>query len=192
MMLDLSVIKSLCKKKGVTVKKFAEEIGLTDASVNRTIKNSKTTSDFLEKAAAYFGVSVDVFFGGNDTAPAILRKLVDAFFSEDKQKELVQSFHFISNMMDSLTIDDKDEIFILIDNKFKKIESYRALHYFEKISLNDIEVLSNYMVIDDIKDILRLAILRIVYNREGIEHFVEFWCKWKNRPNPLVTISLAE
>lgn len=192
MMLDLSVIKSLCKKKGVTVKKFAEEIGLTDASVNRTIKNNKTTSDFLEKAAAYFGVSVDVFFGGNDTAPELLRKLVGAFFSEDKQKELLQSYQHICSWMDTLTIDDKDEIFTLIDNKFKKIESYSALHYFEKISLNDVEVLSNYMELKDIKNILRLAILRIVYNRGGFENFVDFWCKWQGKPNPLVKISLAE
>jgi transcriptional regulator with XRE-family HTH domain len=64
--MNLSVIKTLCKQKNITVKEFAQKIGYTEAGISRTIKNNRTTSDFLEKAANFFGVSVGIFFEGAD------------------------------------------------------------------------------------------------------------------------------
>ena len=64
--MNLSVIKTLCKQKNITVKEFAQKIGYTEAGISRTIKNNRTTSDFLEKAANCFGVSVGIFFEGAD------------------------------------------------------------------------------------------------------------------------------
>lgn len=64
--MDLSIIRTLCKEKNITVKEFAKKIGYTEAGISRTIKNNRTTSDFLEKAANFFGVSVGVFFGEKD------------------------------------------------------------------------------------------------------------------------------
>ncbi len=190
MALNLAVIKDLCKQKKITIKEFAKNIGVTETGLSHTIKNNRTTSDFLEKAAKYFGVSVDTFFGKQDFAPEILRKIMDAFLADEKQTELTQSYCFIENMMDSITIDDKDEIFSLIEKRFAKIEPYSVLHYLERISLNDIEVLCNYMETDNVKMILKLVIYRIVYKRDGIEKFAEFWFKAHKEPNRLVPISL--
>jgi len=188
MALDLSVIKTLCKQKKVTSKEFCREIGVTESGLSHAIKNNRTTSDFLEKAAKYFGVSVDTFFGKQDTAIELLRKILDALIAKEKQSELIESYNYIENMMQSINYDDKNEIFELLIRRFNKIESYSILHYLETISINDINILCNYMEIENAKVILRLTIYRIVYKRDGIEHFAEFWFKYHNEPNRLKTL----
>ena len=192
MALDLSVIKTLCKQKKVTSKEFCREIGVTESGLSHAIKNNRTTSDFLEKAARYFGVSVDTFFGKQDTAVGLLRKILDALIKKEKQSELIESYNYIENMMQSINYDDKKEIFDLIQKRFLKIEPYSILHYLEILSENDIVVLCNYMEVENAKIILRLAIYRAIYKTKGIEHFADFWFKYHKLPNRLQTISLKE
>jgi len=111
MKLDLSIIKTLCKQKGVTVKDFALELGFSDASVNRTIKNNATTSDFLEKAANYFNVGVDVFFGGKSKATEILA-ILDSAFADDKKRtdDILTAVNQAAKVFDDMQMNDDPKL----------------------------------------------------------------------------------
>ncbi len=111
MKLDLSIIKTLCRQKGVTVKEFALELGFSDASVNRTIKNNATTSDFLEKAANYFNVGVDVFFGGQSKATEILA-ILDSAFSEDRKRanDAVNAVNQAAKVFEDMQVNDDPKL----------------------------------------------------------------------------------
>lgn len=78
MKLNLSVIKTLCNQKNITLKEFCKQIGVTDTGLSHAIRNNRTTSDFLEKAANYFGVSVGVFFG-EKALPEKIERLISMF-----------------------------------------------------------------------------------------------------------------
>ncbi|MBQ3691538.1 MAG: helix-turn-helix transcriptional regulator [Bacteroidales bacterium] len=88
-MVNLSLIKVLCAEKGVSVRKMAIASGLTQSTVASMIKNNSTTLDNLEKIAAYFGVSVGVFFGEENKAEKILSVLNNAFANDKKRAEEV-------------------------------------------------------------------------------------------------------
>jgi transcriptional regulator with XRE-family HTH domain len=111
MKLDLSIIKTLCRQKGVTVKEFALELGFSDASVNRTIKNNATTVDFLEKAANYFNVGVDVFFGGQSKATEILA-ILDSAFADDKKRtdDILTAVNQAAKVFDDMQMNDDPKL----------------------------------------------------------------------------------
>ena len=51
---------ALCKSKGISLSRAADEIGLSNSTVTKWKKTGATPSgDTLTKVAAYFGVSVD-------------------------------------------------------------------------------------------------------------------------------------
>lgn len=68
--------------------------------------------------------------------------------------------NYIDNMLYSLTVDDKAEIFKLVENQFQKLENLK---------------------INGDKNALKLAIYRTVYKRSGIVGFVNFWQKYKQK-----------
>ena len=58
------IFYELCKIKGVSCKKAAEEIGLSNSITTKWKKTGATPSgETLEKVAAYFGVSTDYLLG---------------------------------------------------------------------------------------------------------------------------------
>lgn len=192
MNLNLSIIKTLCKQKGITVKEFAQKIGLTDASVNRTINNNRTTTDFLEKSATFFNVPLGVFFGESITPKTLLQKNTNILLNVEYKEVLANAFSFIENMMGSITIDDKDEIFNLIKKRFEKIDKYQIFDILSKYTEREFQDLVLYIDEEKDKAVLKLALYRIVYKRSGIEHFADFWFKYNDLPNRLQTISLKE
>ena len=192
MNLNLSIIKTLCKQKGITVKEFAQKIGLTDASVNRTINNNRTTTDFLEKSATFFNVPLGVFFGESITPKTLLQKNTNILLNVEYKEVLENAFSFIENMMGSITIDDKDEIFSLIKKRFEKIDKYQIFDILSKYTEREFQDLVSYIDKEKDKAVLKLALYRIVYKRSGIEDFADFWFKYHKLPNRLQTISLKE
>jgi transcriptional regulator with XRE-family HTH domain len=192
MNLNLSIIKTLCKQKGITVKEFAQKIGLTDASVNRTINNNRTTTDFLEKSATFFNVPLGVFFGESITPKTLLQKNTNILLNVEYKEVLENAFSFIENMMGSITIDDKDEIFNLIKKRFEKIDKYQIFDILSKYTEREFQDLVSYIDKEKDKAVLKLALYRIVYKRSGIEDFADFWFKYHKLPNRLQTISLKE
>lgn len=58
------IFYALCKEKGVSCKKAAEEIGLSNSITTKWKKTGATPSgETLDKVAAYFGVSTDYLLG---------------------------------------------------------------------------------------------------------------------------------
>ena len=111
MKLDLSIIKTLCKAKNITLKAFAHEIGFTDVGIIRAIKNNSTTSDFLEKAANYFNVGVDVFFGGQSKSTEILA-ILDSAFSEDRKRanDAVNAVNQAAKVFEDMQVNDDPKL----------------------------------------------------------------------------------
>ncbi len=184
--MNLGIIKTLCNQKGIKIKNLCNEIGISDAGLYKAINNNKISSEYLEKLATYFGVPIGVFFGENDSTPELLNNIVKNLIStEQEQNELTQLYSYIENMMSSITIDDKEDIFTLIVKKFNKLENYHIIIFLAKLSEKDIIELVQHLKTEDIKIIVKLVIYRIVYKRSGIEHFAEFWFKYHNEPNRL-------
>lgn len=178
MKLNLSVVKTLCYQKKITLKEFCKQIGVTDTGLSHAIKNNKTTSEFLEKAANFFGVSVDVFFGGSNVTKDLLEKAITILLDMDNKKELVDTCKFIENLMDSLNDDDKEDIYSLIKKRFDKVNTYPIFTVVNK--LTEVDLTNLLQLIKDNQDniaVLKLAIYRIVYNRSGINGFADFWSK---------------
>ncbi len=111
MKLDLSIIKTLCKQTNITLKAFAHEIGFTDVGIIRAIKNNSTTSDFLEKAANYFNVGVDVFFGGQSKATEILA-ILDSALATDKKRtdDIVTAVNQAAKVFDDMQMNDDPKL----------------------------------------------------------------------------------
>ena len=178
--LNLSVIKTLCTQRKITLKEFCRQIGVTDTGLSHAIKNNKTTSDFLERAANFFGVSVDVFFGGSTVTRDLLEKAITILLDMDYKKDIVNTCNFIENLMQSVTDDDKNEIYSLIVKRFDKINNYPIFAVLSKLTEGEVANLLQLIRDDnDNKTVLKMAIYRIVYNRSGIDGFVEFWQKWQ-------------
>lgn len=189
---NLGIIRELAKSQNISLKNISERLGISPAALQNIMRNNGTSLETLGKLADIFGVSIDVFFEGTTTPKPLLQKTANILLDVEYKKELVSAYCFIENMMDSITIDDKDEIYNLIKKRFEKIDKYQIFNILGKYSENEFLDLLSY--IDEIEDktVLKLAIYRIVYKRSGIEHFADFWFKYHKLPNRLQTISLKE
>ena len=67
------IFYELCKKKGVSCKKAAEEIGLSNSITTKWKKTGATPSgETLDKVAAYFNVSTDYLLGKEQKEKPVL------------------------------------------------------------------------------------------------------------------------
>ena len=86
---------ALCKSKGISLSRAADEIGLSNSTVTKWKKTGATPSgDTITKVAAYFGVSVDDLISDAQTEVGMQDQLI-AFYGKVK---------------DHLTEDDIDDI----------------------------------------------------------------------------------
>lgn len=76
---------ALCKSKGISLSRAADEIGLSNSTVTKWKKTGATPSgDTLTKVAAYFGVSVDDLISDAQTEVGMQDQLI-AFYGEYKE-----------------------------------------------------------------------------------------------------------
>lgn len=70
------IFYDLCKRKGVSCKKAAEDIGLSNSITTKWKKTGATPGgDTLQRIASYFGVSTDYLLGKESKkAPAVSGK----------------------------------------------------------------------------------------------------------------------
>lgn len=61
-MISLQKIKELCKKKNVTVKQAALDLGMTEQAMHKIIKSNSTKIETLISIAQYFNVEPTYFF----------------------------------------------------------------------------------------------------------------------------------
>lgn len=67
-MANYSLIKELCKEKGVTLKQLANTINLSETGLQKIIKGATTKVKTLEDIAAALGVPVSEFFKSDPNA----------------------------------------------------------------------------------------------------------------------------
>ena len=190
--MNLGIIKTLCEGKNIKFKDLCNEIGITDAGLYKAINNNKISSEYLERLSKFFNVPVDVFFDDTNTPKTLLQKNTNILLNVEYKEVLANAFSFIENMMGSITIDDKDEIFNLIKKRFEKIDKYQIFDILSKYTEREFRDLVSYIDEEKDKEVLKLALYRIVYKSSGIEDFADFWFKYHKSPNRLQTISLKE
>ena len=62
-MINLGIIRDLCKQKDITLKILANDLNISQTGLSGMLKNNSTTLETLEKISKYFGVPVGIFFG---------------------------------------------------------------------------------------------------------------------------------
>ena len=85
------IFNELCKKKGISCKRAAEEIGLSNSITTKWKKTGATPGgDTLQRIAAYFGVTSDLLLG-KENAPTVTDERIDmnevdiAFYGEYRE-----------------------------------------------------------------------------------------------------------
>lgn len=80
------IFSDLCKEKGVSRTKAAEEIGLSNSITTKWKKTGATPGgETLERVAVYFGVSIDRLLGKEEKSP-------DEFVLTEGEKKLILLF----------------------------------------------------------------------------------------------------
>jgi transcriptional regulator with XRE-family HTH domain len=79
-MANLFLIRDLCKKRGITLSKLAQDLGISFSGLQGIIANNSTKIETLEKIADYLQVPVSYFFT-NDPQGRIV-------FSDDDYEEI--------------------------------------------------------------------------------------------------------
>lgn len=83
------IFYDLCQKKGVSCKKAAEDIGLSNSITTKWKKTGATPGgDTLQRIALYFGVSTD-FLLGKESSTSVEHDILDdidvAFYGDYKE-----------------------------------------------------------------------------------------------------------
>lgn len=86
----LERIKSLAKKRDVTIKELSEIIGLSENSIYKW-KTAKPKADDLAKIADYFHVSVDYLLGREEKSEKTLDETMTAYGFSDSLKQSIKS-----------------------------------------------------------------------------------------------------
>ncbi len=68
-MANLQLIKVLARRKDISIKELADDLGITQQAMSLMMRTGSTKIDTLERIAEKLGVSPSVFF--EDTPPAI-------------------------------------------------------------------------------------------------------------------------
>ena len=85
------IFTDLCKEKGVSRTKAAEEIGLSNSITTKWKKTGATPGgDTLEKVAAYFGVTIDRLLGKEEKENS-----PDELVLTEGEKDLLELFRLI-------------------------------------------------------------------------------------------------
>lgn len=70
-MANLSLIKTFVLDKGITLKEFAQQLGMSEQGFHRILKENSTSIDTLEKIAQMLGVHPSVFFDAPTPAGSV-------------------------------------------------------------------------------------------------------------------------
>lgn len=62
-MADLSIIKYILKERGIRIKDFCEQIGITEQGFAKIVRSNSTKIETLELIADKLGIPVSMFFG---------------------------------------------------------------------------------------------------------------------------------
>ncbi len=110
-MVILSILKDLCKEKGITLTKLATEIGMAQSAISESIKRNNLTLANLDKIAKYLNVPVGLFFGEDNKSEKILAILNKAFADDIKRTDdIVQAIDRAKVVFEDMKINDNPEL----------------------------------------------------------------------------------
>lgn len=108
------IFYDLCKENGVSCKRAAEEIGLSNSITTKWKKTGATpNTDTLNKIAKYFNVSVD-YLAGNVTDP---------FFRVDNAGTLADINSYYNEETPALTKKDERDIARILEQTMAQLEN---------------------------------------------------------------------
>lgn len=119
-------IKALCKKRGITQKELANRLGITDISLNQTLRGDYPQLQTLEKIANALDVEVvDLFKSNNDlTALIDYNSTIYHFDSMERLKSFICG-------LDTSTADASNTPALRVKEllKEKKVTTYQLAEY---------------------------------------------------------------
>lgn len=78
------VVKSLCEKKGISVRKLERDLGAGNGSISYTRNGSKPSAERIQQIAEYFQVPVDYLLTGSMPEPE------EGYYRNQQTKDLAQ------------------------------------------------------------------------------------------------------
>ncbi len=127
-MVILSILKDLCKEKGITLTKLATEIGMAQSAISESIKRNNMTLSNLDKIAKYLNVPVGFFFGEKEL-PDRIEKLLT--LSKGKFSFFDDTFCFVVKQFADFSNNDLKKLFSVAqkENGVKDKYDYIELLY---------------------------------------------------------------
>jgi transcriptional regulator with XRE-family HTH domain len=115
---NLGIIRELAKKQGISLKDISIQLGISPAALQNIMRNNGTSLETLGKLSDILGVSVDVFFSGENKATEIL-SIIDNALAVDKQRtnDIVNAVIQAAKVFENMKMND--------DPKLQK----KLLHY---------------------------------------------------------------
>ena len=106
----LTIIKSLCEKKGISIRKLETELGFAHGTIGVWDK-SRPSVDRASAVADYFGVSLDYLLGRNEMTDD---EEINALFADPEFRVLFkrtakmkeQDQEFVKRMIRSIQVDE--------------------------------------------------------------------------------------
>lgn len=131
------IFNALCKEKGISCKRAAEEIGLSNSITTKWKKTGATpNTDTLNKIAKYFSVSVDYLAGNvSDTFFRLdNQRILDDINSYENNEKMPthQGEHDPSEIMFALSRGGEKEITAEMFEEVKRFAAYVAQRESEK------------------------------------------------------------
>jgi transcriptional regulator with XRE-family HTH domain len=78
------VVKSLCDKKGISIRKLEREIGASNGSISHSKNGVKPNAERIQQIAEYFQVPIDYLLTG------VMPEPEDGYYRNDQTKEIAQ------------------------------------------------------------------------------------------------------
>lgn len=113
--MKLLLIKELSAEKKIPISKMAEQVGLSEQNIHRSIRNNKIDAEVLGKIAYVLGVSVTIFYEDMSVGPdsntnksdsARIKYLEELLENKGREIELLKE-----------TIRDKNDIIALLKER---------------------------------------------------------------------------
>lgn len=130
-MINLSIIRELCKRKHIALKTLAEDLKISPTGLSGMLKNNSTTLETLDKIANYFNVPIGLFFGETNpftSNPDFIEILNKLFLQEEpiimKLIGMIEGYNIRNNKEGSFGIEKLSKE---IHNLAKEIDTLRFI-----------------------------------------------------------------
>ena len=119
-MADLSIIKPLLKERGIRIKDFCDELGLTEQGFAKLVRANSTKIETLELIAEKLDVPVSIFFSAPQKEANDAELLTNMHCVEVPIVPVYAYASFLHGHDDTEYMDSLPTISVIIDKKYNK------------------------------------------------------------------------